>query len=253
MQHPHGEIVQNLKPNVEVLWFFNNSVGDFNVSSFHRFHNLIQLILRNVSLELSDFSAFYAIEKLKTLDISINNLANMIIPPSPGIFEYLRELKARNWQIQNISQILNWFNSSLRSLDLSGNDLRRVDPGVFKSLNLWHLLGHLYLDNTNLTKFDLNEYPSRVDIISIANNNLKQVNLSNLSKRFWLLNLEGNQLTELNVSGLSLHELRIAHNQFTCDYWANFVNSFCNKNILKGEHWMQRGEDCRAAKPIPGV
>lgn len=133
------------------------------------------------------------------MNISNNNLANLRVEQSPGILKNMWDFQARNCHIPNASQILNMFGPVLHTLDLSGNDYY---PGIFRSFtNMWGL----YL-NYVLTKFDLIE-----------------------SKYLCELHLEGNQLTELNVSHLHvLEDLKIAHNQMTCDYWANFQSVCCS-------------------------
>lgn len=166
------EFIQHLDPNVEQLRFYNNSVGHFNLSSFLRFPNMTDLVLDNVSLSITEFSPLFKLENLKWLDISNNNLSGLNF--SSGTFIEMVKFRARNCHISNASQIINSLGPELLTLDLSGNNLEGMNPAA--------LLNELRFDNTNLTNFNLIEFPSDLRKLSIANNHLKPMDLFNIPK-----------------------------------------------------------------------
>lgn len=68
------EIFNWLSKSLKLLDVSNSYVGKLNISTFAKFENLEQLVLRNTSLSNIQYGTFHHQKKLRLLDISLNNL-----------------------------------------------------------------------------------------------------------------------------------------------------------------------------------
>lgn len=271
-------IIEYLNPSLKELHVSGNLVGEITVNTFQILYNLQRLSMKNTNLTLpSTWSVrsnpFETLRNLKSLDLSQNNLENVMFSTLSATLYGLSELTLSDCRIKNISEVIQCLGPSLRKLDLSKNYeniARELDNQTFQKLEG---LEDLNLSQTNLLSIDSSQfkYQSNLVVLDLSNNKLKTFDLKMLNIddfHPYRLNLEGNDLTELKNLQESNYKIicfKLAKNQFPCPYLKD-LSRFQDSDLLdescihvdgfstnaKGiflleESWLQKdGRDCRS-------
>lgn len=180
----------NIENIAELLLCFGRSLveiyisdaisGEFDAKTFENFDNLKELSLKNTKLEEFDFGVLKHLKKLKKLSISNNNFKRLANIPMLERIGRLIEFSAIDNQLEIIPEILNHLALTIKSLDLSGNFVGKLN---LTSL-LWYVdLETLILSNTSLSisNFDPFEHSGKLKILDISRNNLEAVDFTVLS------------------------------------------------------------------------
>lgn len=228
-----SEIIKHFRSDINYLDLSGNFIGPINVDSFKRLIHLQTFKLNNTHLVLLDSNPFEPLIRLKSLDISQNDLSKVNFSSMEITLRLLNDFSAARCQIPNAADVIQYFGSSLTDLDLSGNIVNELNLNTFKALVN---LKNLYLSNVYLLSFDsiVLKYQTQLRFLNISYNQLKVVNLGALSKSLVKLDLEGNHL--INVTNFHrqrfslLESLAISKNYIPCDYIMDLIQ---NWNVLK--------------------
>ena len=175
--------------------------------------------------QLVDPSVFAPLSKLEQLDLSDNSLGNL----NAGVFNELRLLRvlrlARNPLYVLQEGILNHL--TLQELDLSNCHLRQIHVKAFELINN---INYLWLDNNELEDIPTRLFNNtgKMNILSLQHNKLKRLRrdmFKGLSK-LEALYLDWNDLSNITeysfVFLASLRTLTVTHNQITELYEHSF-------------------------------
>lgn len=225
-----SNILQLLPLSLESLDLSSINLEQLNISAIERFNNLKYLKLSNSNLKILMKEMFAAHNGLLTLDISYNNFEAVDFN---SLFENARNVHTLNiasCQINDVTEVLRPFSSTLEDLNLSFNLIGKLSATTFQQFTN---LKYLNLSHTHLTNFGFNTFyhQSKLKSLDISYNNLGSVDFSLFGRNFADLRslyLEGNDLTELNTINPStcpnVTTLAISKNHFSCHYLASFLN-----------------------------
>lgn len=176
-----------LGESLEKLELPGNIFGNVNSTTFARFVNLEELILRNTQLKSFDFTVLKEQTALSSLDISKNNLKKIENAAFLSSLENLEDINVADNQLENIPEIVQYLNANMETMDLSGNFIGKVDANMFERFSslLW-----LYLRNTSLaiTDFDPFHKNSKLFSLDISYNNMAEVDFTPFLNTFNHLN-----------------------------------------------------------------
>lgn len=237
------DILDCFAPSVLAIDLSSNRVGLLNTNTLRRFRHLRHLSLSNTSLSGFDLKVLKSQKKLKSLDISNNNLKYIENVFVLWDFVYLIELNISGNRIGNTPQIIYTLRSSIVQLDVSGNFVGKLNA---TTLDHFRALKKLGFSNTSLSFPDRNPFerlPNLI-ILDISHNNLEHLNfamiapnlkrlselyaadchiknateiIQHLSLRLETLDLSYNQLPEVDFKLLSinLREVYLEGNDLT--------------------------------------
>lgn len=216
------EIMEYLGSNLASLDVSHNFIGKLNAATFERNKKLWFLNLAQTNLTEFDGNPFENLTQLSALDISNNNLKKFNATIFSSTLEKLWwSFNVSGNKIENVKEITRHLNSSLYTLDMSGNYVGKIEEDTFEELNLFRLV----LRSTNLTQFDIKFMPrSRLFNLDISHNGLTSANFTSEAtfERLEKLNVNWNGLTELkglnNKTYPKLKLLHIEGNHLTCEY-----------------------------------
>lgn len=248
-----SEILNLLGSTLRTLDLSGNHLGDLDSRAFQQFTNLEVLKLSDTNLATlldsasktpkisSNFALSLAqLTKLKSIDISNNNLQNLNFSSLSLTLRRLTSLKIANSQLRNIADLLALLSPfALESLDVSHNFVGQISAMTFRRFTN---LQSLNLSHTNLSNFRFSTFyhQSKLQLLDISYNNLAKVDFTLFTRRFnnlSTLNLEGNNLTNINsVNQLNfpkLVSLGISKNRFSCHYLIEFLNRWPSLEVIE--------------------
>lgn len=167
---------------------------------------------------ISDFSNISSLVKLEILDVSNNPIGALNI----SSFARMNSLVKLNLEFTNITTNSLTFgtfahNPNLTQLDLSYNQLKRIDFNIFTSLTQ---LTHLKIDGNNLTEIpyeNIKTHFPKLSLISLYDNDWSCAYLSNMTKQLRALNViiyvfsKQRVLDSTNVDGIRCHNNKTQH------------------------------------------
>ncbi|XP_055306204.1 protein artichoke-like [Sitodiplosis mosellana] len=196
------EIIQYLKPSVQILSLSHSYIGPINTSSFAKLTNLQNLYLNNVSLPfVENQNPFEPLKKLTELEIDHNtNLQNVNFALLSPTLTSLNIFSAEFCQINNASDMMNLLGPSIVDLRLSGNNVGEINRKTFEKMTSLNIL---FLKNTNLSFIQSNPFEpiKNLQYLYISDNNLQSINFSMLSST--LQNLFGFHVANCNITNAS--------------------------------------------------
>lgn len=216
------ELIHAISKNLVTISLSHNLVREIQPRLFYNFEHLIDIKLSDNMLSVISQNTFAGLEDtLLNLDISYNRLTT------------ITELSLRN----------------LLSLNLAGNQLKRLSPEIFKYL---HRLRYLNLSSNPLYGGFPPVFPSSLINLDISHTELKilpsvlLLNLESLEKIF----LSGNQLQEINGGTFqnfyNLTTIDLSYNsiqRIDIGAFVNLINLYslnlCGNNLtlFLGEHF----------------
>jgi Leucine-rich repeat (LRR) protein len=206
--------------HVQQLRLTNNQIFNFEIGTFIKCTNVEDIYLDNNQLTTVDFNEFRHNSKLKSLDMSFNNITKILDSTTSNI----TILKIHNNDLGDIMELCKL--QKLKELNLSRN--RRIN---FSNMmfNCWSELAILFLTDTNLKRLDHN-YQMLTGCNKLAYLNLMDNDLEVLCfERFpdlpllIQLTIRNNSLSQLDVVGLKtrfrdLQKITTTANKWSCDY-----------------------------------
>lgn len=212
------EFIQHLPLSTYVINLSGNYVGKLNTTTFE--HSIMRIInLSNTSLSFDDISPFEPIEDVEEINISYNNLGNTNFTSNSTCFKRLQILYAAHCNITNASELIKRLGPSISILDLSGNNLVKLDAKVFAEFTLLRILN---VSSTNLIEIDFDMFKHTFSFyeVNFSNNQLKNIKITSPMTSLELLHLDRNELTEIESLTTSnfpnLSKLSISNNQIPC-------------------------------------
>lgn len=193
-----SELFHCLTPSLRNLILSGRFAEKLNLTSIERFENLTELTLNDGLLASFDFKAIEKLRKLQKLDISRNNLKQIVnLQHNPRSYIY--------------------------ELNLSGNYIGQIDASTFRK---YSFLRKLYLSNTNLSFDNLTAFESLdgLETLNISYNHLEKTNFTshqrilkkiqhfsaaycNIANVSNLLKQFGSELSNIDLSGNPLQRL----------------------------------------------
>lgn len=193
------ELLQCFGPSLAIISLDGNFVGKLNSGNFKRFENLRRLSLKNTHLSEFNFSVLKNQQNLQHLDISHNNLKQLINIRASNHLKHLTHCAAAGNRFENVSKMLNHLKSSIETLDLSDNNLYGLNASIFKRFEHLKLLN---LSGTNLSILDMNPFEGHKNLTIL---DISKCNPENV--RFVTLSATLNQLKELRVVDCNIKNL----------------------------------------------
>lgn len=189
------DVTRFLYSTVETVDLSNNFIGSLSANAFDRHIKLNRLSLSKTQLSDFDFSVVRKPRQLLDLDISHNQLEHIKNAQLLGRFENLQIFNVAENRVDNIPEIIQYLQSSIQQLNLSGNFVGALNASTFSHLPQ---LKTLALRNSDLSILDGNPFDplSALSILDISQNGLKNVNMSSLSstlsglKEFYAVNCQ---------------------------------------------------------------
>lgn len=224
-----SHILKHLPLTLIAIDLSSIDLSEVDVSVFERFENLEYFRINNVTLTSLKPIMFSKKLRLKTLDISNNDLSGVDFKPTFQQLNNLQHLFMSNCKVRNMENVLQSLPPSISHLSLPFNFIGKLTPATFQSFTN---LIFLNLSHTNLSNFGFETFyhQTGLQVLDISYNNLGSVDFSLFVRSFNRLsdlNLEGNSLTELNTivpaNFPNMLYLRISKNEFPCYYVANFL------------------------------
>lgn len=232
-----GDLLRCLTPLLQELTLSGQFSEKINSTLFERFDNLTKLTLNDELLTAFDFNSLKNMRKLKTLDISRNNLKELqglLRNPRPYILElnlsgnYVGELNASTFQRffslneLNLSNTNLTFNNltafeplkQLKTLDISHNNLNNSNftppSSVLKGLKTFTAT---YCNITNASDLLKQFGPGQFMEIDLSGNPLGVLeNLTFENVTYLRLNLSRTNLSEININFEHVWRLDLSHN-----------------------------------------
>lgn len=218
--------------NLERLWMAYNSLKyiDINKSlkllhapyneleaiSFAGNTDMLELRLRQNCI--SDISNFTRLDKLEILDLSYNPVGELKISSFARMNDLVK-LNLENTKIEPKSLTFGTFahNMNLTHLDISYNQLQKIDFNIFTSLSQ---LSHLKIDGNNLTGIPYDNIRAtfpKLSLISLVDNDWNCSYLTKMIKKLREINVivyvftKLRVLEEMNVDGIRCHQNTTDH------------------------------------------
>lgn len=189
-----SELITNLD-------FSGNFVGQLNQTTFDRFDRLITLSLSDTML-VCDFDVAMIKNqnyRIKTLDISYNNLKHLTNVSLLARFFSLINLNVAGNQIENVPELIEHLRPTLKELNLNENFVGQLNMTTFER---FIALQTLKLSNTNLSIPKMNPFETlqSLEYLDISHNNLHSMNFSIFSTLCQLIKLNVAHCQIKNVS-----------------------------------------------------
>lgn len=217
--------------NLERLWVPYNKLKTItlnkNLKLLNAPYNELETITGNTELVelrlrqnvISNFSIFSALTKLEVLDVSFNPIGGSLKISS---FARMADLVKLNLECTNITAKSLTFgtfahNANLSQLDISYNQLKRLDFNIFTSMQQ---LSHLKIDGNNLTEIPFENIKSnfpKFSLISFVDNDWNCTYLSGMIKHLRSANvivyvfMKYRVYDEMNVDGIRCHNNETEH------------------------------------------
>lgn len=242
-----ADLLRQLPSTIKYLDLSGTKIGELTSKSFQYLTALEELRLRNTMLKFSWNNPFEELENLQLLDVSHNDLNGMDFTQIASTLDKLRDFRAAECNLSNATDLIELFGLNLWTLDLSCNfigDLHK--DSAFHRLNLLNL----YLNNANISKFDLETLreSSNLAYFEIANNSLKGIDLMPLAGDYLIeLNISGNKLSTVKhltpINFPKLRFLNIGHNQLACETLTQLTNDWIDE-LVDFEHLHRSRANC---------
>lgn len=220
---------------IKELYLDDNEITKISIKAFDSLTKLNILSLSNNNISIDKMLWFNQHDNLRDLIINNNKyngtdtVIDKIFHPLPK----LERLSLKNNGISNLNISLKNFAPSLRSLDLSGNNMKSIDFIV----NLPETISYLNLHNNSFSSIKKN-YLHNIENLKLSNNKITELCSINC-KQYSFLSLEGmRKLLNLNVSGnyiktVTENAFRYTTNLVSLDLSRNEIESL-PENIFRG-------------------
>lgn len=184
-----GELLKCFS-DVRSIDLSGNFITELNATTFKKFYFLERLNLSYTMLTNFDANVLQSPSKLKSLDISYNQLKGV---QSISVVNFLKEFNVAGNNLQNTPEIVQKLASSVEILNLSGNFVGKLNTAMFKR---FVALKKLQLSNTSLSFSDGDPFQplQTLSSLDISHNNLTNLNFTLLTKTL-------SRLEELSVGG----------------------------------------------------
>lgn len=199
---PQDELM-NL-PSTRVLFMTGNNFTNLNESSFSSLINVEEIIFSANSIRSVASTAFHGVNKLWKLDLSDNELTR---PPLPSSFDQL---------------------NLIRELNLSYNEISRLDNGSFMTLTELELL-ELSFNVIDFVSPNAFQGLSNLRSLNLQGNRISQLTSDTFSRglnRLLDLNLEDNYISDVALNTFAklknLQTLRLSRNKLSYAIPATF-------------------------------
>lgn len=219
---------------IKELYLDDNEITEISIKAFDSLDKLNILSLNNNNISINKMLWFNQHDNLRDLIINNNKyngndtVIDKIFHPLPR----LERLSLKNNRISNLNISLKNFAPSLRTLDLSGNNMESIDfitelPETVSYLNLHNNLF------SNVKKNSLHN----IEYLLLSNNKITE--LCSINCKQYSLSLEGmRKLLNLNVSGnciktVTENAFRYTTNLVSLDLSRNEIESL-PENIFRG-------------------
>lgn len=182
-----------------------NFVGKIHQNTFERFDQLITLSLSDTVLNEFDFSWIKNQNyRLKTLDISYNNLKYAENVPHLARFFSLIQFNAAGNHLANTPDIIHYLRPTIKELDLSGCFVGLLNSTTFER---FHMLQTLKLRNSSLIISRVNPFEAlqNLEHLDISYNTLRNMNFSILANISRLSKLNIAHCHIVNISQMVQH------------------------------------------------
>lgn len=220
------EIIQHLRPSVELLDASGNSMRLLNANTFRYLTSLKILNLSDTSLAIDGPNPFEPIKNLLSLDISYNSIrkSENFVTLSATL-NHLEYFYAAHCEIENPVNLFQNLRSSLVELNLSGNLIQTLNDDIFQ-----------HLEN--------------IQMLDLSYNQLQVFDVGFLSTKLERLNLEGNNLYKIEMLRrshfTSIKSLVISRNNLPCEHLNELMREWDGITFM-GDPWYQKHEkDCKA-------
>lgn len=248
------ELIENLRSSIKILDVSDgNKVGPLNATTFERISSTLEILkLSNTNLTITNFDAFKMLNNLKHLDISQNNLT-LVNASDFIIFAKLNQLIKLNiayCQLHNVSYAIQAMGSTIKELDISGNNIVTFHTNTFQFL--YHL-EYLNLSHTNILQINFISLKNltNLQILDISYNKLQHGNFEKLPKSLKNLFIEGNDLTEIDkITSMQfplLESLSMSKNQFSCLTLRTFMSIKKNLYLIGNPLDQKHGKYCKCS------
>lgn len=235
-----------LSTNLEALYLNNNRITQVNCDSFINSTSAIALVdlsknrLTEINLNCEkQFAELNVMDnQIKSLNLSSLNKLWKVHASGNKIetifiendLVHLKYLIVANNSLTKVSDIFAHC-PSLKTLDLSNNDIRTLDPNSFIKMSE---LEYLHMNHINLSRIEHGTFSHNRLLVEldVSHNKLSKINFDLFLPSF--ANLEkflfnDNNLTELVGFSYSmfprLRKLAVSNNDFNCTYLANFLRA----------------------------
>lgn len=174
------EMLKCLTPSLKWLKLGGNFTETLSLTSFDRFVNLEDLLIRDIQLPNFNFDMLKNQKNLASFDVSRNGLgtvSNIHVLNTLGTLEYV-EIGENH--LQNTMELIQHLSPTVKALRLSGNHVGKLEANTFARLTN---LQTLTLKNTGITFTDVNPFEALKELreLDISYNNLEHVNIALLS------------------------------------------------------------------------
>lgn len=210
---------------IKELYLDDNEITEISIKAFDSLTKLNILSLNNNNISINKMLWFNQHDNLRDLIINNNKyngtdtVINKIFHPLPR----LERLSLKNNRISNLNISLKNFAPSLRSLDLSGNNMESIDF----IMNLPETVSYLNLHNNSFSNIKKNLY--NIENLLLSSNKIKELCSINC-KQHSSLSLEGmRKLLNLNVSDNCINT--VTENAFR--YTTNLVSLDLSRNEIE--------------------
>ncbi|KAG4073636.1 hypothetical protein HA402_000860 [Bradysia odoriphaga] len=200
--------------NLKMLDLNQNQLAVFDANCVQSTTSFVLLIEEN---ELSSLSLT---RNVSEINVSANNISKISID---GDLENMTVFNTSKNVIENIVDVIQLLNSSLRILDISDSTIGKLNVSTFEKFDN---LERLSLRNTKLSNIQYGTFhhQQKLRLLDLSDNDLKKINFEMLhwnSANLEELHLDGNNLDDLsNLTAAmypSLQYVSIDGNKFDCD------------------------------------
>lgn len=231
----HNNFIQNIDGNE---FIFNNKLRILNLhrNSLIHLENMQQMpkpinftinenpnmlssvSIKAINIDLSNTNTTHcSIHPTNDIFIATNNKIEFILLDDPGQLFRLRLLNLSHNQINSISNISGF--TELETLDLSYNDITKIDSAYLTNL---HKLHELNISNNKIKKLDLSFLTKTVSMeyLNIAYNQLGVFQLNVRAEKLTTLKIDGNGLsvidTNMKQMAPEMKYIGLADNNWDC-------------------------------------
>lgn len=171
------ELIQHFSSRLHILSISDSFIGNLNAATMQQFTNLQELTLTRTNLTVFDVSMFKNCDRLRSIDISNNQLKRLNHISLLDSIETLTQFTAVENEFEHADEIIHRLPMSIEALDLSSNDLS-IETLAIGSFNRLKNLLVLNLSNTNLTIIDTDPFEELNDltILDVSDNDFGGIN-----------------------------------------------------------------------------
>lgn len=234
-----SQIIELLPLSLKLLEIGSSKLNQQNINIIERFNQLDLLHLTHSNLTELEPKMFSNKTKLRILNLSFNRLK---IRDPKAVFAPLENIQTfliANAHLENTPDVVHALPSSIIQLDLSVNNLGKIDATTFQ-----HLINlqFLNLSHTNLSNFGFNTFyhQTKLTWLDLSYNNLMKVDFTLFIRSFLNLThlyLEGNNLSEIKTITPTvfpmLTTLATSKNQLSCHDLVAFFHQWKNLKIIE--------------------